>query len=47
FISSNVHNLCYLVDEVKSFDLSTFNTYPFENCLQKIKKLLRTGNKPL
>lgn len=47
-ISSNIHNLCHLVDEVKDFgDLSTFNTYPFENCLQKIKKLLRTGNKPL
>lgn len=47
-ISSNVHNLCHLVDEVKDFgDLSTFNTYPFENCLQKIKKLLRMGNKPL
>lgn len=47
-ISSNIHNLCHLVDEVKDFgDLSTFNAYPFENCLQKIKKLLRTGNKPL
>lgn len=47
-ISSNVHNLCHLVDEVKDLgDLSTFNTYPFENCLQKIKKLLRMGNKPL
>lgn len=47
-ISSNVHNLCHLVDEVKDFgDLSTFNAYQFENCLPKIKKLLRTGNKPL
>jgi len=40
-ISSNIHNLCHLVDEVKDFgDLSTFNAYSFENSLQKIKKLL-------
>lgn len=47
-ISSNIHNLCHVVDEVNDFgDLSSYNTYPFENYLQKIKKLLRTGNKPL
>ncbi|KYM91230.1 Paramyosin [Atta colombica] len=41
-VSSNIHHLCHSVD-----NLSTFNAYPLENSLQKIKKLLRMGNKSL
>ena len=48
YMTSNVHNLIHLVDEVKRFGiLSTFNAYPFENMLYQIKLLLRQGNNPL
>lgn len=48
YITSNMHNLCHVVDEVRRFGiLQTFNAYPFENKLQLIKSLLRQGNKPL
>lgn len=47
-IGSNVHNLAHLVDDVKRFgELESFSAYPFENQLGKIKRLLRTGNRPL
>lgn len=47
-INSNVHNLCHLINDVERFGaLSNFSTYPFENKLGHIKKLLRSGNKPL
>lgn len=48
YITSNVHNLNHLVNDVKKFGvLSDFSAYPFESKLCQIKKLLRTGNKPL
>ncbi|XP_063370451.1 uncharacterized protein LOC134658734 [Cydia amplana] len=48
YITSNVHNLSHLVDEVRKFGtLQSFNAYPFENKLQIIKHMLRQGNKPL
>lgn len=48
YISSNVHNLCHLVDEVELYGaLQTFSSYPFETFLGKIKRSLRNGNKPL
>lgn len=47
-MSSNVHNLSHLIDEVRKFGpLSTFNSYPFESRLYQIKNLLRNGNAPL
>ncbi|KAB0792124.1 hypothetical protein PPYR_14085 [Photinus pyralis] len=47
-ITSNVHNLCHLVDDVRRFgNLESFSAYPFENMLHHIKCLLRTGNNPL
>lgn len=47
-ISSNVHNLCHIVEDVKRFGiLTTFNAYLFENKLLKIKNLLRSGRRPL
>lgn len=48
YMTSNVHNLIHLVDEVKRFgELHTFNAYPFENKLSSIKRTIRKGNKPL
>lgn len=40
-ISSNMHNLSHLLDDVRRFgNLNTLSTYPFENCLQMIKSKL-------
>lgn len=48
FLTSNVHNLQHIVDEVERFGpLSTIAAYPFENALQRIKHLLRSGWKSL
>lgn len=48
YMTSNVHNLIHVVDEVRRFGtLQTFNAYKFENKLYTIKNLLRQGNKPL
>lgn len=46
YMTSNVHNLVHLVDDVKRYGaLSTFSSYPFENMLGHIKALLlRRGN---
>lgn len=47
-ISSNVHNLCHVVNDVKKFGpLPFLSAYPFENYLGCLKSLLRSGNKPL
>lgn len=47
-ITSNVHNLCHLIDDVKRFGaLLVISTYPFENLLHETKLLLRNGHKPL
>lgn len=48
YFTSNLHNLTHLVDEVRKFGvLSKFNAYSFENKLQNIKRLVRSGNLPL
>lgn len=48
YITSNVHNLLHIVDEVQKFGpLHQFNAYPFENQLYIIKRMLRQGDKPL
>lgn len=47
-ITSNIHNLSYVVDDVELFgELSTFSAYEFENCLHLMKLLLKQCNKPL
>lgn len=44
YLTSNVHNLQHIVDEVERFGpLSTISAYPFENALQRLKHLLRSG----
>lgn len=48
YITSNVHNLEHLVDDVKRFGvLSSISAYPFENCLYTIKRMIRVGSNPL
>lgn len=48
YITSNIHNLQHIVDEVEVFGpLSTMAAYPFENGLQRIKHLIRSGSKTL
>lgn len=48
YITSNVHNLSHLVDDVKKFGiLSRFTSYPFENKLYTIKNCIRSGHRPL
>nr|CAI5848991.1 unnamed protein product [Callosobruchus analis] len=47
-ISSNVHNLCHVIDDVKKFGpLPSISSYPFENYLGYLKSLVRHGNLPL
>lgn len=48
YMTSNVHNLSHIVDEVKKFGkLQDFSAYPFENQLYSLKRIIRQGNKPL
>lgn len=48
YITSNVHNLTHITDEVERFGpLQSFNAYPFENKLYVIKNMLRQGNNVL
>lgn len=47
-ISSNVHNLCHMIEDVRRFgNLNTISTYPFENILHVIKMKLRSMKNPL
>lgn len=47
-ISSNVHNLTHVVNDVKEFGcLEHISTYPFENMLQSIKLKVKQKNMPL
>lgn len=47
-VSSNIHNLVHVVDEIIRFGpLYTLSSYPFENLLYLIKRLLRSGRLPL
>uniref|UniRef100_A0A1B0CU09 Transposase domain-containing protein n=1 Tax=Lutzomyia longipalpis TaxID=7200 RepID=A0A1B0CU09_LUTLO len=47
-IVSNVHNLLHIYDDVQNFgDLQNISTYPYENYLGKLKRLVRSGNRPL
>lgn len=47
-VSYNVHGLIHLSEDVKRFGpLDSFSAFKFENELGKLKKLIRTPNKPL
>lgn len=44
FVTSNIHNLRHVVDEVEKFgSLVTLSAYPFENALHSLKKLVKVG----
>lgn len=48
YISSNVHNLTHVVDDILRFGIFTkISAYPFENCLGGLKLRLRNCNCPL
>lgn len=48
YITSNIHNLGHLIEDVKRFgSLSSFSAYPFESKLYQIKNMIRSGHKPL
>jgi hypothetical protein len=48
FVVYNVHSLIHLSRQVGRLGpAETFSAFPFENYLGQIKRLLRTGNKPL
>ncbi|XP_035914982.1 uncharacterized protein LOC118516957 isoform X2 [Anopheles stephensi] len=48
YMTSNFHNLQHIYDEMLRFgSLSLISTYPFENHLQFLKRLLRSGWKSL
>lgn len=48
YVTSNVHNLTHLVDEVEHYgELESFSAYPFESMLGQVKRLLRHGDRPL
>lgn len=47
-VSSNIHNLCHIVNDVSRFgSLPSLSAYPFESMLFRIKNLLRKGDQPL
>ncbi|XP_061508321.1 uncharacterized protein LOC133392261 [Anopheles gambiae] len=48
YMTSNIHNLQHVFEDVDRFGpLSEISTYPFENMLQYLKNLLRSGWKNL
>lgn len=48
YMTSNIHNLSHLIDDVQKFGvLQSFSSYPFENQLGQMKKLIRNGRLPL
>lgn len=47
-MTSNFHNLAHMVDDVIKFgDLQSISSYPCENLLGYVKRLMRNGTKPL
>lgn len=48
FISHNIHNFLHLSDCVRLFgSLDNFSAFPFENFMQKLKKMVRKTSQPL
>lgn len=48
FISHNIHSLLHLSDCVRLFgSLDNFSAFPFENFLQKLRKMVRKSSQPL
>ncbi|XP_043263118.1 uncharacterized protein LOC122403584 [Colletes gigas] len=49
FVVGIVHNLIHLADDVENMNcsLSNISSFPFENTLGRMKRLIHNGNKPL
>ncbi|XP_050513604.1 uncharacterized protein LOC114344887 [Diabrotica virgifera virgifera] len=48
YLIYNIHILIHLTDDVENFGaLDNFSSFPFENYLGQIKKLIRNSNRPL
>lgn len=47
-ITSNIHNLCHITDDVRRFGhLNSISTYPYENALRIMKLKIKKCNRPL
>lgn len=45
-MSHNIHNMLHICDvEIMGILLGRFSVFPFENKLQKLKKIVRKGEK--
>lgn len=48
FISHNIHGLIHICDDVEIYGpLDQYSAFPFENCMQYLKNMVRNPNKPL
>ena len=48
FLTFNVQILCHIIDDAAAYGaFYKFSSFPFENYLCKIKKLVKSPNKPL
>ncbi|XP_018006732.2 uncharacterized protein LOC108664619 [Hyalella azteca] len=49
FVTYNIHSLIHLADDASNYEMSLnrLSAFPFENYLQKLKKLVKNGKNPV